>query len=684
MADIAYGSSASTPALCFGFFFAQIDSLNFNYTLSYFDSIIKGSIQDIPSGLILSLDPFQKVPDMDSYTMWLNSGYLQMMKIINDVILKINTGKSSASIDFGVMAQKYTTYEVDPFGNFLGFLLPFFIVIAYLCPLCVLVFRMVSDKESKAKEGMKIMGLSETVYFFSYFLHWLVINTIYSFINSIILTRVLSHVRLQFIFGLLWLYGMCVFAMAYFFQSLMDKTRIAMIISILVYFIMFFISSAVLSDSVANSAKMFISLFPPTAIDIGISVLAKYEANGITFNSTNISTPYNNYSISNMYTMLFIDILVYLFLGFYLQNTVAHQFGMSRPFYFLCTTNFWCKKRKVNSELIEAVNYAKVNDRSAMSDHPVDNSEDYFQNENNYGEKIRSGDCLQIKNLKKVFDDGKVAVDGLNLNFYKGEIFALLGHNGAGKSTTISIMCGLYESTSGTAHYNGTNVLADEEMENFRKKLGICPQHDVLFEKLTVKEHLEMFCVFKGVQSDLIEGETEKILREVQLMDKFEEQAGSLSGGQKRKLSIAIALAGGSEVVFLDEPSSGMDITSRRNLWDILKKCVGNRIIVLTTHYMEEAAVLGKRIGIVSSGKLKCSGNGLFLIDKFGKYISLNVYKFPDARNDEIINFFKTKIQNVEYEILSEEILFRIPKSSTQGSFSFKAFSLILILILSA
>ena len=154
----------------------------------------------------------------------------------------------------------------------------------------------------------------------------------------------------------------------------------------------------------------------------------------------------------------------------------------------------------------------------------------------------------------------------------------------------------------------------------------------------------------------------------------------SFSGGQKRKLSIAIALIGGSQIVFLDEPSSGMDITSRRNLWEILKKCMGGRIIVLTTHYMEEAAVLGNRIGIVSNGKLKCCGNGLFLIDRFGKYLSLNVYKQPDANDNEIIQFMKQKIPEVEYEILSEEILFRIPKNENKksdgnrGNFSFKNF----------
>ena len=138
--------------------------------------------------------------------------------------------------------------------------------------------------------------------------------------------------------------------------------------------------------------------------------------------------------------------------------------------------------------------------------------------------------------------------------------------------------------------------------------------------------------------------------------------AKNLSAGQRRKLSIAISLVGGSKVIFLDEPSSGMDITSRRNLWDILKRQSEQKIIILTTHYMEEASVLGKRIGIINAGKMKCIGTPLFLIERFGKFLSLNITKDEGAENEQIINFIKQRASNIEYEILSEEILIRIPK----------------------
>ena len=226
----------------------------------------------------------------------------------------------------------------------------------------------------------------------------------------------------------------------------------------------------------------------------------------------------------------------------------------------------------------------------------------------------------------------------------------------------------MYDATSGKAIYKGNNILDESQMKEFRNKLGICPQHDILFPQLTIREHLEMFCYFKGFDVNKIKEEVDNTLKDFRIHDIENILAGTLSAGQRGKLSIAISVIGGSEVIFLDEPSSGMDITSRRNLWEILKKIIEKRIIILTTHYMEEASVLGNRIGIMAEGVLKCIGTPLFLIEKYGKYLSINIYKEPDANNNEIINFFKSKAEGVETEILTQEILVRIPKNKPDST----------------
>ena len=215
-------------------------------------------------------------------------------------------------------------------------------------------------------------------------------------------------------------------------------------------------------------------------------------------------------------------------------------------------------------------------------------------------------------------------------------------------------------------------------MEIFREKLGICPQHDILFEDLTIREHLEMFSIFKGVELTEVDNEVNKTLHDFQLEDIQYMLAKNLSAGQRRKLSISISLVGGSKVIFLDEPSSGMDITSRRNLWEILKRQTDGKIIILTTHYMEEASVLGKRIGIINAGKMKCIGSPLFLIEKYGKFMSLNVTKEEDCDSNTIIEFIKNNAEDIEYEALSEEIMFRIPikneNSGKKTNFDLKSF----------
>ena len=685
-----YSANSDYPPICFGIAFNHIESSNtYNISLHYFGTNLGNGIKDIPSTLVDNVDEFQNGPDMDSYERYSKSGYFYIMKMIYDTILQIETGDQNAEINFGIMAQKYVMYQDDTFGRFIGFILPFFLVIAYLIPLSMQVSRMVGEKESKAKEGMKIMGLTESIYFLSYFLQFFIQNTIYAIVNSAIMTQVFDDTGYIYLFAFFWLYGINIFALSFFFQSMMDKTRLAMIVSILLYFIMYFVSIAVISDEVKNAPKMLLSLLPPTALQLGVNTMAQFDSNAITFDSSCVGKKYNNYSVGNMYLMFVVDFFIYLFLGYYLQNIISHEFGISRPVYFLCTKDYWgCgNKKKSSSEVIKKVEMQQNNNnnndstpqylnmKSSNNPHNLGldndnrniNDEGYFQNEVLYADKTGAKDVLKIINLRKEFSDGKVAVNNVSFNLYKDEIFALLGHNGAGKTTTISMLTGLYTATSGRAEYDNMNILSNTNMDIFRTKLGICPQHDVLFDDLSVEEHLSMFCVFKGVPSSKIQNEISKSLRDFDLEDKRSVRAVDLSAGQRRKLSIAIAIIGGSEVIFLDEPSSGMDITSRRALWDILKEVMRGKIIVLTTHYMEEAAVLGQRIGIISNGEMKCIGTPLFLIEKFGKYISVTIVKESNADNNSIIDFFEKEIGEVKVEVLSEEILFRIPKNNNKN-----------------
>ena len=277
---------------------------------------------------------------------------------------------------------------------------------------------------------------------------------------------------------------------------------------------------------------------------------------------------------------------------------------------------------------------------------------------------------LKISDLTKVYPNGFQAVNGINLKMYNGQIFALLGHNGAGKSTTISMLTGLLSRSTGEGRIFNDNLFT--QMNDVRSYMGVCPQHDVLFDNLTPREHLDIFFDFKGGDPSRKQEEIDALIEDCGLSIDQRKQACTLSGGNKRKLSVCIALCGGSRLVMLDEPTAGMDLGARRNLWDMLKSYKKDRIIVLTTHYMDEADVLGDRIGIMCKGTLQCIGSSLFLKNRFGLGYKITFVKKRRRSHPGLYKFLLRYFSNVEKAgEVHEEISFVIPKSESQ---SFGAF----------
>ena len=196
------------------------------------------------------------------------------------------------------------------------------------------------------------------------------------------------------------------------------------------------------------------------------------------------------------------------------------------------------------------------------------------------------------------------------------QVTALLGHNGAGKTTTLSMLCGLVPPSHGTARIGGRDL--STHMVDIRRRLGVCPQHDVLWPTLSCAEHLALYAAFRGVPKAAVACEAARVLAEVGLADKAAALAGTLSGGQRRKLSLAIAFVGGPSVVYLDEPTTGMDPYSRRYAWNYIRSQTQGRTIILTTHFLEEADLLSSRIAIMTRGRLACCGSPLFLKSRLG------------------------------------------------------------------
>lgn len=209
--------------------------------------------------------------------------------------------------------------------------------------------------------------------------------------------------------------------------------------------------------------------------------------------------------------------------------------------------------------------------------------------------------AIRIENLTKKYKD-VLAVDSLSLTIEKGELFSLLGVNGAGKSTTIKMLSCLVQPTSGDAYLNNNSIL--EDAAEVKKIIAVSPQETAVAPGLSVKENLELICGVCGFSLEKRRESVEKLTSLLGLSGVMQKRAGKLSGGFQRRLSIAMALISEPEILFLDEPTLGLDVIARSELWNIIRSLKGRVTIILTTHYMEEAEALSDRIAIMKDGRL--------------------------------------------------------------------------------
>ena len=213
--------------------------------------------------------------------------------------------------------------------------------------------------------------------------------------------------------------------------------------------------------------------------------------------------------------------------------------------------------------------------------------------------------AIEIRGLTKRFK-ARTAVDHLELTVGQGECFALLGANGAGKTTTVRMLCGLTAPTEGDALVMGHSIRS--EVGDVKRVLSVSPQETAVAPRLTVRENLELIAEIYGLHSRDARARAERSMEEFGLDQVAKQHAGTLSGGWQRRLSIAMALITDPQVLFLDEPTLGLDVLARRELWELVRSLHGRVTILLTTHYMEEAEALSDRTGIMKSGRLIAVG----------------------------------------------------------------------------
>ncbi|CAD6190862.1 unnamed protein product [Caenorhabditis auriculariae] len=589
-------------------------------------------------------NPFTRARPMEDLK-YLFFGFSFLQEAIDRALIEEN---SKTAVEVGAYAQQepYPCAFKDTFNVTL--FMPLFMLLSFLIPSSLLVKNIVYEKELRIKEQMRIMGLGESLHLVSWAIVALVLNFISILIIAFILkyARIFNHTDFSLLLAVLFLFMCSGIAMSLFFSTLFTNANISTAATCILWFIFYF-PFQLKRDGNMSFWMSSTLLLPPTSMGYAFSILASYNA---VEKATWAAVPEmvvkgTDLGMPKCMIFLGVDTIMFLILAWYISNVAPGKYGVRLPLYFPFTLHYWYPKYLRNRvEIDDDYNFDTI---PAL---------DRFETEPQ-GLKV----TVNINSMAKVYSNGTKALDSLNLRLYENHITALLGHNGAGKTTTMSLLCGLYSPSHGTAKVYGHDIRKD--LTGVRSVLGVCPQHNVLFTHLTVSEQLELFAALKGVADKDLKKEVSEVLESVSLLAKANKLAGTLSGGMKRRLCIGIALIGGSKFVILDEPTAGVDVTARKDIWRLLQRNKTGRTILLSTHHMDEADVLSDRIAILSEGELITLGSSVYLKRRFGEYMTLTIIKNSSKNYEEAVAQI---ISEAPFEIAfstenDDEIVFKIP-----------------------
>ncbi|XP_041357912.1 phospholipid-transporting ATPase ABCA1-like isoform X2 [Gigantopelta aegis] len=554
-------------------------------------------------------------------TKYLTYGFAFIQDMVDHALIRLQTGVQE---EVGVFLQQfpYPCYVENKFVFAISRTLPMFMVLAWIYSVAMIVKGIVHEKELRLKEVMKMMGLGNSVHWLAWFINAFVMMLVTVILLVIVLKvgLIMEHSDPSVLFLFMIAFTISTIMQCFLISVFFSRANLAAVCGGFIYFVLYLPYTQVVQweEYLSTAQKSLSCLSSTIAFGFGCSYISRYEEQMIGIQWSNLyDSPLTNdtFSMGFCIWMMLVDAAIYGLLTWYIETVFPGDYGIPRKWYFFIQKSYWCGiqfEPNDNDPSLEINNMNTDCDPANIESEP---------------ENHKLG--VAIRNLKKVYKSGKkTAVDGLSMNFYEGQITSFLGHNGAGKTTTMSILTGLFPPTSGTAFIYGKDIRKD--INNIRQNLGMCPQHNVLFDLLTVKEHIWFYARLKGKSEQEVNVELYKMIQDVGLTNKINEQSRNLSGGMKRKLSVAIAFVGGSQTVILDEPTAGVDPYARRSIWELLLKFKSNRTIILSTHHMDEADVLGDRIAIISQGKLRCCGSSLFLKNHFGSGYYLTLVRTDD------------------------------------------------------
>ncbi|KAG0321451.1 hypothetical protein BGZ99_003922 [Dissophora globulifera] len=566
---------------------------------------------------------------------------MQQQTSLTNAIFKTSPTANGTRIIHGFrgMPQLFSSNLELPIASIIGrILFPF--AVSFLLP--IFVITLVKEKEERILVMMKMSGLKSITYYVAHYIHFYTLHILATlmFIIAGGVFRMPFFLKVQpgVYLLLFFFWGHVQIALAFFLSCFFSKSRTALVIVFLLVLCGVIVSLATETIFDTDAAPVAYFIWPAFAFYRALSVI----------NRSSYDSQYQPYRVSDLkgsnevfevIIAMIIETFVFLALAFYLTEVMPTEFGVRQPWHFIVSKPYkrlFGKKKEADIEgHVRTDRTGSLRDR-IQGEIPLDPEEVQFEDDDVRQERARvlhddfSPDCpLVMKNMRKIYPTNKkLAVKNVTFAVEKNTIFGLLGPNGAGKTSLIHILTGLYEPTHGWARLAGFEL--DTEIKDVYRNIGVCPQHDILWDDLTVGEHLYFYARLKGVTAADERAAVVASLNAVSLIPFENRLTKGLSGGEKRRLSIAIALVGNPGIVFLDEPTTGLDISVRRLIWDIIFNAKQGRTIVLTTHSMEEAEVLCAKIGIMAKGTLRCVGNQIRLKELYGRGFKITFASSPE------------------------------------------------------
>ncbi|XP_042521398.1 ABC-type organic anion transporter ABCA8-like isoform X1 [Dipodomys spectabilis] len=579
-------------------------------------------------------------------------GFVALQAAINAAIIEVTTNHSVME---KLMSVTGKFMVVHPFIGQGGVTTDFFILFCIIAfsPFSYYASVNVTRERKKMKGLMKMMGLRDLAFWLS----WGLLYAGFIFIMALCLALVIKSIQFfvmtdfMIVFTLFLLYGLSTIALAFLMSVLVKKSFLT---GQLVFLLTIFWGSlgfTALYRYLPVSLEWILSVFSPFAFMLGMSQMLHLDYD---LNSNASPDPSSSNLIIATNFMLAFDTFLYLALTMYFEKILPNEYGHQYPPLFFLKSSFWSPEQKPEHMTLDNV----VDSDSSLNDSFEPVSPEFHGKEG-----------IRIRNVTKEYKgkpDKIEALKDLALDIYEGQITAILGHSGAGKSTLLNVLSGLSVPTKGSVTIYNKELSDAAELENILQMVGVCPQSNVQFDFLTVRENLRLFAKIRGILPQEVDQEVNRVLLELEMKNIQDVLAQNLSGGQKRKLSFGIAILGDPQIFLLDEPTAGLDPISRHRVWNLLKERKADRVILFSTQFMDEADILADRKVFLSKGKLKCAGSSLFLKKRWGIGYHLSLQLKEICARENITSLVKQHIPNAKLSAESEgKLVYTLPLETT-------------------